>query len=79
MTNTPQTQSDTPRTDTEELDMGADVVDADFARTLERELAEAKIHIKELERKNASWRVSWEQRNEEDIDASAALAKSERT
>jgi hypothetical protein len=35
--------------------------------------------VERLERSIAAWRVSWEQRNEEDIDASAALAKSERT
>ena len=35
--------SDTPRTDAEEWDADLDmVVDSDFARTLERELAEAR-------------------------------------
>lgn len=42
------TPTDTPRTDAEEGYMGECAVEADFARTLERELAQARSEIARL-------------------------------
>lgn len=76
----PTDETTTPRTDAVALSgvMGSEVVTADFARQLERELNATKIAAGEEGKQQWEWAHAWKAREKEFTDLTARLALTEK-